>query len=260
MGDCVRALKRIGRRTHVWNGNGHLLTPDEKGMARLDIKALKGVEDQTTFILEHLDSMKDKVSLVLFDGALDLVDSMNAEAEAKAFTDNLMRITKKLGCGVVVTIHGKTDKDHAGSGLGHIGKAIERKCSAFLTIRNEKNEVGRDIKRLTTDFSAGKVRNGRCVGVDDFFEWDDLEGLCHFIDYTPPDKPVRESLRERVERTLDVIFAEHKALIHKYLIQQYMNEAGVKEATAKGHIRKAYNDWQLLTKDGDYYHLASTTL
>jgi len=257
MGDCVGSLKRIKDRTGAWKEeNRHMLNAAGNGFARLIVKGLKGVEDQQAYILEHLDDLQEPVSLVILDGALDLVDSMNAEHEAKAFTNNLMLITKKLGCGVIVTVHANTSKDQQGSGMGHIGKAIERKCTAFLQIQAVPNEEGRDIKRITTDFPSGKVRNGRRHGVDDYFEF--YDGRSHFIEYEASMAPKKESkLRNEVEGCLEWIFANDDRLRHSELVQKYMEKSGKSGTSAKKHIKQAADDWKFLAHDGDFYFLDS---
>jgi len=256
-GDCVRSLRRIKQRVGAWrHENKNMLTEDGDGFERLEIVAVKGIEDQNEYILEHLDAIDDKVSLVILDGALDLVTSMNAEEEAKMFTNNLMRITKKLGCGVVVTVHGKTSKDDTGSGMGHVGKAIERKCCAFLMVQTQATEDGRDIKRVTTEFSAGKVRNGRVSGVDAFFEWDEDDGMSHFIEYDIPDRPKKETTRQKIEKAIQEIYKNHSTLRYKELINLYVQVTGLSIDTAKKHIRSAKSTG-LVGKDGSRYILNS---
>jgi len=249
--DCVRALKGVHARTEAWKAEKlSLLNDARNGFKRLIVKGLKGIDDQMTYILTHLDSLHEKVALVIADGVLDLVNSMNDEMQAKAFTTDLMVITKKLGCGVVVTVHANTSKDNSGSGMGHVGKAVERKSSAFLTIRREPNEEGRDIKRLTTDFNGGKVRHGRVTGVDAFYEFDEYDNLCHFIDPESFTKQSKTALRHEIEQTLDAVFDKQQTFNKKSeFYQAYSRVAGVSESTAKRHLGLAIKKWKLVIDD-----------
>lgn len=251
-GDCFNTLQRIYNRVNA-QSKPHLLNDDKTGFRRLEIRGLKGIEDHMTFVLEHLEAQREPVALVILDGALDLVTAMNDETQAKALASDIERITKKLNCGCLVTIHAKKG-EFSGAGLGHVGQQLWRKSTAFLTIQ-KIIENGREIKRMTTDFDDGKVRNGRDFGIDIFFEYD---GIPHFIDYELQQPKTRsEQLQADVKAVLEAILAGTKGMRFTDLRNAYMEARDVNESKAKSHIEKAAKKWGILSKDGHLYRLDS---
>ena len=259
--DCKKAIQRIKERTQASRPeNRHLLSEDGNTFKRLEIRGLRGVQGKKAFILEHLESIQEPIALVIIDGALSLVSSMNAEQEASSLIEELEIITQKKECGILITIHANSNKDSTGSGMGHVGKAIERGSSSFLYLREEKNDENRDIKRLTSDNASAKARNARKSGIDAFFEWNETDGMCRFIDYVPPDVPGRDTLKDAVKTVLDVIFEKHpNGLGYAELIRQYAEKSGKAEKTAKSHITKA-NKWGIVANDNGLWKLDSYQL
>lgn len=259
--DVVRSYKRIYQRTEAWKEcNQYLLSEDKRKFRRLEIRAMKGVKDKCQFILEWVESKREKISLILIDGALDLVKNMNDEEQATALTNLLDHLTKKLNCGIIITVHASTSgKDTDGTGMGHVGKGIGRGAASRTLIRQQENPEGKDIKCWTVDFNGGKVRNGPKKGISIFYMWDRDNGdMPHFIDYSPPDKLSKVDQKKiEARNVIEEIFerAGKPLLRHKELFPIYAMAKACSDSSAKRDLTMALEEWGILEKVGSQYCL-----
>jgi hypothetical protein len=97
-------------------------------------------EDNSTNILRLIDTYLNstpELAILIIDGLLDLIESMNDEAASKRLITILKRWGKKHDILIITVLHlGKKDQ----SSIGHIGSASDRYAQSTLLI--EKTKTG----------------------------------------------------------------------------------------------------------------------
>lgn len=89
---------------------------------------------------------KDKIGLVLIDGAADLVNNVNDIEESNNITNHLMKWTSVSNCHLVTVLHRNHGSDKP---TGHLGSSIMKKAEtvAFVTRDNGITKVTPDYCR-----------------------------------------------------------------------------------------------------------------
>lgn len=99
---------------------------------------------------------KENYSLVIIDGIADFVLSENDLEEAKSLIKWLIVLSARYSFGWVVTMHPNPDQAQ-GKAMGHLGTFLGKKCEAVLNMFKHEHE--KDVRIITTEYNAGKVRN-----------------------------------------------------------------------------------------------------
>lgn len=251
--DMIYAMKRIKERTQAWRRDKHLLNEDQSEFLNLRVERCGAVEDKMVWMLELLDSIKEPIDLLILDGALDMVKSMNDETQATDFFSDIKAITEKKQCGVIMTIH-SAPSDENGKGMGHIGSIIMRKCSSFLQIRTSTDD--KSIKELSTDFYHAKMRHGKDWGIYAALQWSEHDNMLHFIDHDP-NEDTKASLMNQIRETLEWVFKDGNPIPEDALVSAYLKHYSkdISRRTGQRHIKLA-KDAGIIELINGSYHLA----
>lgn len=120
-------------------------------------------------LAERLEAIKyllknNPCTLLLLDGAGDMVTDTNDLAQAIECRIFLRELTVKYNLSILTTLHPNPNSDKP---RGHIGSEIIRESEGVLIIK--KSEA--DCRLITSDFEHGKNRNG--ANVNSAFKWSD---------------------------------------------------------------------------------------
>ena len=254
--DLIWTLHRMKRRVCAEHDES-LLTATGAEFAKLNLKRCTAVDERMVWLLEYLDTVTTPLDLVIIDGALDMVTSMNDEEQADRFYKDLQCIMNRFHCGIIITIH-SGQNDEKSKPMGHIGGILARKCTSLLELRRSKHD--RTIKEVSTDFDNAKVRSGRDYDIYAAFQWHDGDKMNHFVNYTPPDKPqTSEKITKRTQAALEKIFSDIlRVPTKKALITHYQKIAGVGITTAKSDIAYADQEGWVQIINGGYSLMRDT--
>jgi archaellum biogenesis ATPase FlaH len=96
-------------------------------------------EDSSQNILRLIDTYLNQtpeLAILIIDGLLDLIESMNDETASKRLITTLKRWGKKHNILIITVLHlGKKDQ----SSIGHIGSASDRYAQSTLLVEKTKN-------------------------------------------------------------------------------------------------------------------------
>jgi hypothetical protein len=128
--DFSRSVNRITRFTKY----------DQPGIFKFyDAFLLR--EDSSTNILRLIDTylkQTPELAILIIDGLLDCIESMNDEAASKRLIQTLKRWGKKYNILIITVLHlGKKDN----SSIGHIGSASDRYAQSTLLVEKTKNNT-----------------------------------------------------------------------------------------------------------------------
>lgn len=126
--DFTRSVKRIQRFTEY----------DQPGIFKF-FDAFLCREDNSQNILHLIDTylkQTPEIAILIIDGLLDLIDSMNDETASKRLITTLKRWGKKHNILIITVLHlGKKDQQS----IGHIGSASDRYAQSTLLVEKTKN-------------------------------------------------------------------------------------------------------------------------
>jgi len=177
------ALRRAGLGKPPANLRSYCLTDVKTPLRRAALHA-------------ELDRAGD-VFAVFLDGVADLTFSVNDEAEAIAFTDELHALAIEYRCAMITVLH-ENPGSVIGKTRGHLGSQLERKQFAGLRLEKDAN----DITTLWTDRSR-KASIPKSQGVR--FAYDKEAGL-HL--------PVDSANDARSVAAADALVAQAASIFH----------------------------------------------
>ena len=122
--------------------------------------------------IEHL-LQNNPCSLLLLDGAGDMVTDTNDLAQAIECRIFLRELTVKYDLSILTTLHPNPNSDKP---RGHIGSEIIRESEGVLIIKKGEG----DCRLITSDFEHGKNRNG--ANVQSAYKWSDEQQMFISID------------------------------------------------------------------------------
>jgi hypothetical protein len=189
------------------------------------------------------------VFAVFLDGVADLTFSVNDEAEAIAFTDELHALAIEYQCAMITVLH-ENPGSEIGKTRGHLGSQLERKQFAGLRLSKDADE----ITTLWTDRSR-KASIPKSQGIR--FAYDKEAGL-HLPVATANDARSEAARDELAVFAADIFRTAPKAgLAWGELINRIKDKAGLKIAGARkrqekmialGIIQKnLWQNWELTT-------------
>lgn len=152
--DNFKSYTRIFYRTGT-DKNDYLLDANGR-ITGLDYRCFVNLES-LEILREELEYLcqTNAYGLIIIDGALDFVGSMNNEEECSALVKWLRSLANKMGCAIVTTLHPNKGSDAM---AGHLGAMLYRYSRACLAIRNHEHDP--EIKIITTSFQQGKLSHG----------------------------------------------------------------------------------------------------
>jgi hypothetical protein len=172
------------------------------------------------------------VFAVFIDGVADLTFSVNDEAEAISFTDELHALAIRYQCAMFTVLH-ENPGSEIGKTRGHLGSQLERKQFAGLRLAKDKDE----ITTLWTDRSR-KASIPKSQGIR--FAFDKEAGL-HLPVATANDARSEAARDELAVFAADVFRSAPKAgLAWGELINRIKDKAGLKIAGARKRQEKMF--------------------
>jgi hypothetical protein len=158
--DVEDSMSRIMQRAEIDN--------DPKRIEIIPLKSIPRGRERRDLIEKAIEKMKP--SIVIIDGAGDLVTDTNSLEQATHVTDFFRRMTEVHDVAILTTLHPNFKGMSEGSPRGHIGSELMRESQAVLTIKKNSD----DTRTLTTKFDSGKCKFG---DAESHFKWDGDNGM-----------------------------------------------------------------------------------
>lgn len=187
-------------------------------------------------------------SILLLDGAGDLVNDTNNLEEAKEFTIWAREITLRFSIPLFVTIHPNpgTEKPR-----GHLGSEICREAESVLLAKSFDN----NIRLLTTDFEHGKNRNNPKLTAG--YKWSDESHMFVSADIDcitdDPKAKKQYAIKQHSIKDASEIIPPPEALQHNVLIKRIMQKLSCSEPTAKRRLTD-WLGWDIIKKHDDGFY------
>lgn len=190
----------------------------------------------------------NECSLLLLDGAGDLVYDPNDLTEAIECRIWLRELTIKYKISIFTTIHPNPGGEKP---RGHIGSEMTRESESVLLAKKFAN----DVRMLTSDFEHGKNRNNpkltagyRWSDEHKMFVSADIDGLTTDIQ---ANKDVAK--RNEAERLARKILPPPASLTFTELVEKIMKKISMSKSTAKRRLED-WEGWGIIKKhDDDLY-------
>ncbi|MCW3118662.1 MAG: hypothetical protein JWM28_2744 [Chitinophagaceae bacterium] len=184
-------------------------------------------------------------SLLLIDGAGDLVTDTNDLGQAIECRIWLREITVKFNTSIFLTLHPNPNSNKP---RGHQGSEICREAECVLLVKPGEN----DSKIITSDFEQGKNRNNPKLTTA--FKWSDEHKMFLSVDYEEmiiDKKAAQESAkRTEAESLAKRVLPPPAALKNTELVSVIMQVTDCSIATADRKI-KELRGWNIITKHDD---------
>jgi hypothetical protein len=210
-GDVWNSFYRMCRRAGILEGQG--IT----GVQIAGMRSIPRLEDRLEAI-EYLLQKNPSCSLLLLDGAGDMVTDTNDLPQAIECRIFLRELTVKYDLSILTTLHPNPNSDKP---RGHIGSEIIRESEGVLIIKKGQG----DCRLITSDFEHGKNRNG--ANVQSAFKWSDEQQMFISIDV--------ESVKMEAQAAKD----EKKKLAMVELVKDILQPL---ESKTEGEVVKAIMD------------------
>jgi hypothetical protein len=193
--------------------------------------------------IEYLLS-NHECSLLLLDGAGDLVTDTNDLMEAAECRIWLRELTVKYKISVLTTIHPNPNSNKP---RGHIGSEIIRESECVLLAKL----CADDVRIITSDFEHGKNRNNPKLTTA--YKWSDEQSM--FVSANTESAPTKQSKKDKLARVeaenlaLKVL-SPPTALRYTDLVDKIMQALNQTESTAK-RARDNMLAWKIIKKFDD---------
>jgi len=202
------------------------------------VKTLKKLKELLKTVFET-----GQYELIIIDGILDFVVSMNNEEDTREVIQWIRAMCVQHNCTTLMTLHPNKNTDTM---AGHLGSNIYRWGRACLLVRNCDSD--RTVKELTTDFSMGKLSHADMFNFSPvYFTWSNSEKL--MVGCDKPQETIYSKKAFRVIFDLWLASGKGKEIPAGELKERYASELGFKGETAKKHIQAATSN-ELLVSSG----------
>ena len=237
----------------VWNSHYRMCRragiPEGKPTTNVLLAGLRSVARLPERIktIEHL-LQNNPCSLLLIDGAGDLVSDTNDLKEAIECRIWLREITVKYDLSVLVTLHPNPNSNKP---RGHQGSEIcrEAECVLLAKTYDEHSRI------ITSDFEQGKNRNNPKLTTA--YRWSDETKMFISADYqdlAAGKKTAKNTAKRAQAETLaKQLLPTQISLRNVDLIDAIMNKTSQSESTAVRVIREMLA-WEIITKGEDGYY------
>lgn len=215
-------------------------------VSNVTIAGLRSVArlDERIATIEHL-LKNHPCSLLLIDGAGDLVTDTNDLQQAIECRIWLREITVKYNIAILVTLHPNPNGDKP---RGHQGSEICREAESVLLAKSYDEYT----RIITTDFEHGKNRNN--PKLTSAYGWSDEKkmfvtaDLDNVNDLNPKKKAAENYKKQGVQQLAMVVLAPPKSLRNVELIAAIMDYTKQSEPTANRKINEMLK-YDFVTKD-----------
>jgi hypothetical protein len=238
--DVWNSFYRMCRRAQIPEGGAvpNVKIAGLRSVARLP-ERIKTIE----YLLEN-----NPCSLLLIDGAGDLVTDTNDLMQAIECRIWLREITVKYNISIFVTLHPNPNSNKP---RGHQGSEICREAECVLLAKPYDD----DTKIITSDFEQGKNRNNPKLTTA--YRWSDNERMFISVDYgdlmagrqTSKD----QAGRIQAEALARVLLPPPTSLKHADFVNAIMQKTSQSEPTAKRKI-KDMTGWGIARKYEDGFY------
>ena len=233
---CRRAL--IGKGTPITG----VLIAGMRAIPRLG-ERLEAIE----YLLQN-----SPCSLLLLDGAGDMVTDTNDLEQAIDCRIFLRELTVRYNLSIITTLHPNPNSEKP---RGHIGSEIIRESEGVLIIKKGEG----DCRVITSDFEHGKNRNGAMV--QSAYTWSNEKQMFISIDVAIVAQKAQAAKDEKKVKALihlavDIL-PNLESKTDGEIIEAIINMTGKKEATAR-RFKKDMVHFKIICKRADgRYSLAS---
>lgn len=230
--DCKRGLQRIGRRAQD-GGDGTDIIGEDSGLRDLIYESyiqIPFVEARRAALQELIE--ENDVGLLLLDGIGEFCADPNDQNEVSKVRMWLVALANAHDFGIVTTLHSNPGSEKP---RGHLGSELCRVAEAVYILKRE--EMDREIRKLTTDFEFSKTRNDTDLN-EVRFKWEDEYSMFRSTDYVHPvksniDYSTRFSLCLPVGKSYD------KGVTYSQIKRTYMRQYKVSDSSFKRHLDRA---------------------
>lgn len=257
--DCRGALYVDFERTNidVWNSFYRMCRRagyhEGQALEKVKIAGLRSVPRLTERLqtLEYLLQQHD-CSLLILDGAADMVTDSNELKEAIECRIILRELTVKYDLSVLTTIHPNPGSDKP---RGHIGSEIHREAECVLLAKTFEG----DVRIITSEFEHGKNKNNAPITAG--FKWSDEHMMFISCDVESAkiekeNKKAEKYILELLE-IMDFVLPKLKVLTREQLERDIMEFTGKAKSTASRKVNDLLK-YKLISKgdDGNYRNIA----
>lgn len=239
--------------TDVWNSYYRIAKRSqiEPGMEMQNtilagLRSIPRLQNRKAAITWLLDN--NPCSLLLIDGAGDLVNDTNDLEEAIECRVWLRELTVKYKISIFVTLHPNPGSEKP---RGHHGSEICRESESVLIIK----PYDENTRIITTDFEHGKNRNNAPISTA--FTWSDNEKMfiSADLDNVAVIKQNAKADRQKAELTelAKKVLAPPKSLGYNELVSVIEEKCGISKSTAKRKVADMLNE-SLIKKHPDEHY------
>lgn len=229
-----------------------------KNLRMYNLKRLNAKE-RVQFLTEELAPIAHLIYLVIFDGLVDFVMSMNDEVEAKAFYDLFVLIFPE-SVSTVAVMHSKA----TGEAMGHIGGFFDKKAVGAANLKKDRTN---GVHSLECSYAR---EDGDFDPIQ--FQYDKIEEDFRVLDETQIKALKEKTMEDKINNWRDAvnqIFAVNTYLDKSGVydgIKNYDNtikKEGVDVKTLAKYVRNRLKDYTehglIELKDNQYFKTKTNT-
>jgi hypothetical protein len=235
--DVWNSFSRMCRRAGIAEG------AEVNNVVIAGMRSIPRLKERIEAIEYLLDN--NPCSLLLIDGAGDLVYDTNDLEQAIECRIWLRAITVKYNLSVIVTLHPNpgTNKPR-----GHQGSEICREAECVLLVKPYEG----DVKLITSDFENGKNRNNPKLTTA--FVWSDTNMMFITADYEDA-QASKQEVKDKAKRNQAELLAKKllpapTSLTYTELSEAIADANSLSLATANRRV-KEWATWKIITKHVD---------
>ena len=235
--DVWNSFYRMCKRADIAEGQ------DVEGVQIAGMRSIARLEERLGAIDTLLQN--NPCSLLLLDGAGDMVTDTNDLQQAIECKIRLRELTVKYDTSIFTTLHPNpgTDKPR-----GHIGSEILRESEGVLIVKKGEG----DSRIITSDFEHGKNRNNKPITTG--FAWSEEKMMFVSIDIegmADSAKDFKDDQKKQYDINLaSIVLPLLQSMTHTQLIQAIIDQKECSKPNAKLHIEKM-KTWEIITKGQD---------
>lgn len=240
--DVWNSFNRMCRRVGLRNGD------NVSNVIIAGMRSISRLEERKNAILDLLKVYQ--CSLLILDGAGDMVTDTNDLEQAIECTKFLRKLTVDFQLSILTTLH---PNPNSLKPRGHIGSEVIREADGVLVIKKGEAES----RIITTDFEHGKNRNGRHA--ESAFLWSDNNMMFISVDVNEMKyelgKAKENKHKEKAKETLKAVFAASAELSYTDACNSIAENTGTKERSAKALLANCLKWGLVLKNQSDKYAL-----
>jgi Predicted signal transduction protein containing a membrane domain, an EAL and a GGDEF domain len=238
--DVWNSYYRIARRSNIAPGI------EMKNMLLAGLRSVPRLQNRRAAITHLLEN--NPCSLLLIDGAGDLVNDTNDLDEAIECRIWLRELTVKYKISIFVTLHPNPGSEKP---RGHHGSEICRESESVLIIK----AFDENTRIITSDFEHGKNRNNAPVSTA--FTWSDNEKMFISADMDNVAAIKQNAKRDRIKSELSElvkkVLAPPKSLGYNDLVSAIEEKCGISKSTAKRKVADMVEKKLIIKHSDDHY-------